>query len=151
MVFGFFLVFQHDIDRRVVEATEKAFDINVESLFGNLTKQGDFIRELQKLSLAPAASTCFSCQVGLAQHIDHKDLLKVESLVYNQIRGFKTRHSQSAGVGGGDTASSTRHPNDFEGYRLATGGSGRPSQYSNDPNQQPLSNLVNRVQKQNNL
>lgn len=36
---------------------------------------------------------------------------------------------------------------DFEGYRLATGGSGRPPQYSNDPNQQPLSNLVNRVQK----
>jgi len=87
----------------------------------------------------------------LPQHIDHKDLLKVESLVYNQIRGFKTRHSQSSGVGGGDTTSSTRHPNDFEGYRLATGGSGRPSQYSNDPNQQPLSNLVNRVQKQNNL
>jgi hypothetical protein len=67
------------------------------------------------------------------------------SLVYNQIRGFKTRHSQSSGVGGHSSTNSTRLPNDFEGYRLATGSSGRSTQYPNDPNQPPLTALVNRV------
>lgn len=71
------------------------------------------------------------------------------SLVYNQIRGFKTRHAQSSGVGGSNSTSSTRLPNDFEGYRLATGSSARPSQYTTDPNQQPLTNLVNRVEYEN--
>jgi hypothetical protein len=36
------------------------------------------IEELQKFTLAP--SSCLSCQVGITQHINRKDLLKVESL-----------------------------------------------------------------------
>jgi hypothetical protein len=71
-------------------------------------------------------------------------------LVYNQVRGFKTRHANSSGVGGTTTqptTSSTRMPNDFDGYRLSVGSSGRHSQYSNDPNQPPLTALVNRVNK----
>jgi ATP-dependent metalloprotease len=85
--------------------------------------------------------------VGIAQHIDRKDLLKVESLIYNQIRGFKTRHSHSMGVGGSTTAAhtaSSRDANDFDGYRLAAGSSGRHSQFSNDSNQPPLTAFVNR-------
>ena len=73
--------------------------------------------------------------------------------VYNQVRGFKTRHS--AGVGGNlgmntnssgsNTSGTTRMPADFEGYRLATGGSGRSSLSSNDSNQPTITALVNRV------
>jgi len=72
------------------------------------------------------------------------------NLVYNQVRGFKTRHATSTGVGGTTTqptTSSTRMPNDFDGYRLSVGSSGRHSQYSNDPNQPPLTALINRVNK----
>jgi hypothetical protein len=61
-----------------VTATQQAFDINIESLFNNISNPDEIIQELQKFSLAP--SSCLSCQVGIAQHIDHKDLLKVESL-----------------------------------------------------------------------
>lgn len=65
-------------------------------------------------------------------------------IVYKQVRGFKTRHSGSAGVGVGghsnpSTTSSTRLPNDFDGYRLSAG---RPS---HDTNQPPLTAFVNRV------
>ncbi len=143
-------------------ATQQAFDINIESLFNDVSNPGEIIEELQKFSLAPSSS-CLSCQVGIPQHINRKDLLKVESLskyfsssflflnlclVYNQVRGFKTRHSQSSGVGGNPPSTgSTRMPNDFDGYRLAVGGSGRSSQYPNDPNQPPLTAIVNRVKK----
>jgi hypothetical protein len=62
-------------------------------------------------------------------------------LVYNQIRGFKTRHAGSNGVGGNPNIAtgSTRLPNDFDGYRLSAG---RPSHDSNQP---PLTALINRV------
>jgi len=74
--FPFFLFFisQREIDRKVITATQQAFDINIESLFNNISNE-----ELQKFSLAPLSS-CLSCQFGIAQHINHKDLLKVESL-----------------------------------------------------------------------
>jgi hypothetical protein len=68
--------------------------------------------------------------------------------VYNQVRGFKTRHSTSTGVGVSHSSptqsatGSTRVPQDFDGYRLSASNSGR---YSNDPNQPPLTALVNRV------
>ncbi len=67
-------------------------------------------------------------------------------LVYNQIRGFKTRHAESMGVGGSAPThtGSSRGANDFDGYRLAAG---RNSQFSNDPNQPPLTAFVNRVKK----
>jgi hypothetical protein len=72
--------------------------------------------------------------------------------VYNQVRGFKTRHADSHGVGGGSssalgsaTGSSSRNFNEFDGYRLAAGGSGRPTSYPQDPNQPPLTAFVNRV------
>lgn len=73
--------------------------------------------------------------------------------VYNQVRGFKTRHANSYGVGGNTSPSSSstgtgghsRNFNDFEGYRLAVGGSGRQSSQATDPNQPPLTAFVNRV------
>ena len=42
------------------------------------------------------------------------------------------------------TTSSTRIPNDFDGYRLSVGSSGRHS-ISHDTNQPPLTAFVNRV------
>jgi hypothetical protein len=54
------------------------------------------------------------------------------------------------GVGGSTTAAhtaSSRDANDFDGYRLAAGSSGRHSQFSNDSNQPPLTAFVNRVKK----
>ena len=68
------------------------------------------------------------------------------------MRGFKTRHSGSAGVGRSSepvTTGSSRAADDFVGYRLSTKRDGKGgenySQYSNDPNQPPLSAFVNRV------
>lgn len=40
--------------------------------------------------------------------------------------------------------------NDFDGHRVALGSIGRQSQYPNDPNQPPLTALVNRVNKRKN-
>ncbi|CAF1195597.1 unnamed protein product [Rotaria sordida] len=135
---------RHKIDQKVIAATQQAFDINIESLLDGISKE-----ELQKLSVAPLPSTsCLSCQVGITQHISHKDLLKVESLIYNQVRGFKTRHAHSPGIGGTSNTStmsgSSRISNDFDRYRLSVGSSGRHPQYSNDPNQPPLTAFVNR-------
>jgi hypothetical protein len=67
--------------------------------------------------------------------------------VYNQMRGFKTRHSNANGVGtaSSNATASTRLPNDFDGYRLSTGNAGRHSAYPNDSSQPPLTALVNRV------
>jgi hypothetical protein len=50
------------------------------------------------------------------------------------------------GVGGSAPThtGSSRGANDFDGYRLAAG---RNSQFSNDPNQPPLTAFVNRVKK----
>ncbi|UJR10446.1 hypothetical protein I4U23_014650 [Adineta vaga] len=134
------------IDRKVIAATEQAFDINIESIFNKISRE-----ELQKLTIAPL-SPCFSCQIGITQHVTHKDLLKVDKLIYNQVRGFKTRHANSHGVAGGNTGSSSssttgmssRNMNDFEGYRLAVGGSGKQTSYPNDPNQPPLTAFMNR-------
>jgi hypothetical protein len=40
-----------------------------------------FFPEIQKLALSPvSSSSCLSCRVGIAQHINHKDLLKVDNL-----------------------------------------------------------------------
>ena len=77
-------------------ATTQAFDIRAESIFNRMSQegrttvlssnacQGDvFYRraELQKLAISPiSSSSCLSCQVGLAQHVNHRDLLKVDSL-----------------------------------------------------------------------
>ncbi|CAF2521369.1 unnamed protein product [Rotaria sp. Silwood2] len=135
---------RYNIDRKVIAATQQAFDINIESLLNGISKE-----ELQKLSVAPLSSTsCLSCQVGITQHINHKDLLKVESLIYNQVRGFKTRHADATGIGRAGSSStmsdSSRNPNDFDGYRLSVGSSGRHSQYSNNSNQPPLTAFVNR-------
>ncbi len=118
-----------------------------------------------------STSSCLSCRVGITQHINHKDLLKVQnlgaykfihfffsslffSLVFNQIRGFKTRHSGSAGVGIHSypvTTSSSRSINDFDVDRSSTVSSKRAgreeniSHHSNDSNQPPLSDVVNRA------
>jgi hypothetical protein len=46
---------------------------------------------------------------------------------------------------GGSGSSTARTANEFDGYRLAAGSSGRSSQYPNDPNQPPLTALINRV------
>ena len=62
---------RRDIDRKVIQATQEAFDINVESIFNEISKE--------KLSIVPL-SPCLSCQLGITQHINHKDLLKVENL-----------------------------------------------------------------------
>ena len=72
-------------------------------------------------------------------------------LVYNQIRGFKTRHANSTGVGGlgnvttnknRTTKVSSQITNDFDGYRLSVSNNEKYSQYSN---QSPLTSFVNRV------
>ncbi|CAF3530171.1 unnamed protein product [Adineta steineri] len=61
----------------------------IERVFNGLSKE-----KLQKLSVS--SSSCLSCRVGIMQHMNHKDLLKVENLVFNQVRGFKTKHSSSS-------------------------------------------------------
>jgi hypothetical protein len=76
------------------------------------------------------------------------------SLVFNQIRGFKTRHSGSAGVGGNSdpvTTSSSRSINDFDVHRLSRVSSKKAGReeniphHPNDSNQSPLSDVINRV------
>ena len=59
-------------------AAQQALDINIESLLNNISDKSAVIEELQKFALAP--SSCVSCQAGITQHINRKDLLKVESL-----------------------------------------------------------------------
>ncbi|CAF3991109.1 unnamed protein product, partial [Adineta steineri] len=135
---------RRDIDRKVVRATQQAFNIKIESLLNELSKE-----EFQKLTIAPL-SPCLSCQIGLTQHVTHKDLLKVENLLYTQVRGFKTRHATSTGVRGDindhniSAGSASRNFNDFDGYRLSASNTGRQSQYPNDSNQPPLTAFVNR-------
>ncbi|CAF1121781.1 unnamed protein product [Adineta steineri] len=58
----------------------------IERVFNGLSKE-----KLQKLSVS--SLSCLSCRIGIMQHINHKGLLKVENLVFNQVRGFKTKHS----------------------------------------------------------
>ncbi|CAF0820287.1 unnamed protein product [Didymodactylos carnosus] len=60
------------------------------------------------------SASCLSCRAGLSQHLTHNDLLKVENLVYNQFRGFKTRHSSPGGISGGSRAPS------FDSVKSAT-------------------------------
>ena len=75
-------------------ATQQAFDVNIESLLKNVANSGEVIAELQKFSLAPAS--CLSCQVGIAQHINHKDLLKVDRLSnYSLTLSLSLRSSHS--------------------------------------------------------
>ena len=145
-------------------ATEKAFDINIESLFTDIPNAKELIEKLQNFPLT--SSSCLSCQVGIVQHMDRRDLLKVESLsnlstplflifilidlVYNQIRGFKTRHANATGISGsGSTAhgGSTRLGNIFDTYQSGAASSNRPTQFPNDPNQPPLAAFVNRVRR----
>jgi len=75
-------------------------------------------------------------------------------LVFNQIRGFKTRRSGSTGVGGSHetvTTRSSRSINDFDVNRLSTVSSKKEareeniSHYPNDSYQPPLTAAVNRV------
>lgn len=63
----------------MVAAAEKAFDINIESLFNDIPNSKELIQKLQNFPLGSSPS-CLSCQVGIAQHVDRRDLLKVESL-----------------------------------------------------------------------
>ena len=64
-------------------------------------------------------------------------------LVYNQIRGFKPRHASSPGIGSHATStSSSRIPNEFDGYRLSIGSS---EKHLNESNQPPLTAFINRV------
>ncbi|CAF1585883.1 unnamed protein product [Rotaria magnacalcarata] len=131
---------RREIDQNVIVATQQAFDVNIGSILNGISTE-----ELQKLSAIPLSSTsCLSCQAGITQHITHQDLLKVESLIYNQVRGFKTQHSGSPGVGGASSSTSSgssRISTEFDGYRLAVGTSGRHSQQQNEP---PLTAFVNR-------
>lgn len=146
----------------MVAAAEKAFDVNIESIFNDIPNSKELIQKLQNFPLGSSPS-CLSCQVGIAQHIDHRDLLKVESLskmilfvfiilafvhvVYNQIRGFKTRHSEFTGIRGGSSTQtgSSRHANEFDTYGSGSSSSIRQPHFSNDPNQPPLAAFVNRV------
>ena len=87
---------QREIDRKVIAAAEQAFNIRIESLFNGISNEGreksvlgrrqsmiGVHLDLRNLSMLPASSSsssCLSCQVGITQHLTHKDLLKVESL-----------------------------------------------------------------------
>ena len=62
----------------MVAAAEKAFDVNIETLFNDIRNSNELIEKLQNFSLV--SSSCLSCQVGITQHVDRRDLLKVESL-----------------------------------------------------------------------
>ncbi|CAF3429468.1 unnamed protein product [Rotaria socialis] len=110
---------RREIDRRVATTVKQAFNINIESLFNRLSKE-----ELQKLSLVPISSTsCLSCQIGITQHIKHTDLLKIKNIVFNQVRGFKTKHSASNGIGKNvdpSTMNSTRVLNSFDEHQSSS-------------------------------
>ncbi|CAF0875114.1 unnamed protein product [Rotaria sp. Silwood1] len=137
------------IDKQVTTTVQQVFNVKIESLLNELSKE-----ELQKLSLSPVSSTsCFSCQVGITQHIKHTDLLKIQNLVFNQIRGFKTRHSSSTGVGrhtGAATSSTARIMNAFDTHRSSTVVSEKEikeerfSYYPKDSNLPPSTTTVSR-------
>ncbi len=73
------------------------------------------------------------------------------SVVLNQIRGFKTKHSGSAGIGGGSDpvmTGSSRSINNFDVDRLSTISSKKAereeniSHYLNNSSQPPLTDVV---------
>ncbi|CAF2761827.1 unnamed protein product [Rotaria sp. Silwood2] len=141
---------KQEIDKEIITTVQQAFNVNIESLLDELSKE-----ELKKLSLSPVSSTsCLSCQVGITQHIKHSDLLKIQNLVFNQIRGFKTRHSSSTGVGrntSAATSGSARVMDTFDAHRSSTvinekrGKEESFSNYSKDSIQPPSATIVNRL------
>ncbi|CAF0818621.1 unnamed protein product [Rotaria sordida] len=140
---------KREIDKKVITTVQQAFNVNIESLFDRLSKE-----ELQKLLLSPvSSSSCLSCQVGITQHIKHTDLLKIQNLVFHQIRGFKTKHSNATGIGrhtSAATSSLARAMNAFDAQRSSTVTSEKRgkeesfSHYPKDSNQPPSTTAVNR-------
>ncbi|CAF0725384.1 unnamed protein product [Didymodactylos carnosus] len=101
-------------------------DLTIDRLLSQISKE-----EIQStLSLLTSVSSeknllsCLSCRAGLSQHLTHNDLLKIEKLVYNQVRGFKTHHSTFSGVGGENRLAGFKS---FKSHTSSTIQQGQPS------------------------